>query len=123
VDTYGFPVDVWEDAKREAHQAMVTAARQETTISYSDLVKQIQAIQFEPHDFNLFHLLGQISTREVEEGRGMLTAVVVTQDDGLPGQGYFHLASHLGLDASDPDAFWVSELRKVYSSWRESKAR
>jgi len=102
---------------------MVTAARQETTISYSDLVKQIQAIQFEPHDFNLFHLLGQISTREVEEGRGMLTAVVVTQDDGLPGQGYFHLASQLGLDASNPDAFWVSELRKVYSSWRESKAR
>ena len=123
MDTYGFPADVWEGAKREAQQARVTAARQETTVSYSDLTKQIQAIQFAPHDFNLFHLLGQISTREVEEDRGMLTAVVVTQEDGLPGQGFFHLASQLGLDVSDPDAFWVSELRKVYSSWHESEAR
>jgi len=123
METYGFPKAKWEDAKKQAQQAMVIAARQETAISYSELVKQIEAIHFEPHDFNLFHLLGQISTKESEDGRGLLTAVVVRQEDGLPGQGFFQLARDLGLDPSDQEGFWISQLSNVYSSWSELKAR
>ncbi len=97
---------------------MVAAAREESTLSYSALVKEIRSITFQPHDFRLFHLLGRISKEEVAHGRGMLTAVVVRQEDGLPGQGFFQLAKELGFDASDQEAFWASELARVFKVWQ-----
>ncbi len=113
METYGFYPGLWRSAKEEARQATINAARNEATISYSDLVQDIEAIDFEPRDFRLFHLLGQISTEESEQGRGMLAVVVVKMDDGIPSQGFFDLARDLGYDSSDQDGFWVSELRKV----------
>ena len=118
METYGFPSNQWRAAKSEARRAMINAARNETTIYYSDLVQDIEAIDFEPHDFRLFHLLGQVSSEESKQGRGMLTAVVVKLEDGIPGQGFFDLARDLGYDSSDQDGFWVSELRKVFDVWK-----
>ena len=118
METYGFPPAKWESAKDEARAVMIKAARAEGTISYADIVEQIKSITFRHHDFSLFHLLGQISSSESAEGRGMLTSVVVRQEDGYPGQGFFDLARELGLDSSDREAFWVSELRIVYSAWK-----
>ncbi len=47
----------------------------------------------------------------------MLSAVVVRKEDGLPGQGFFDLAKDLGRSVTDQDAFWINEVRKVYSYW------
>lgn len=119
VKTYGYPSRQWLLAKEEARKAMIIAAKNESTIYYSDLVKDIFAIRFDPHDFKLFHLLGQISTEESVKGRGMLTAVVVRQDDGQPGLGFFVVARNLGLGIGNQDEFWISELRKVFNAWEK----
>ena len=67
------------------------------------------------------HLLGEISERMHREGKPMLSAIVINQQDGLPGSGFFELAIHLGklphgATRQEKEAFWEEELRAIYST-------
>ena len=115
---HGFSDEVWRAAKEEARAAMIEVARQRRTMSYTKLVQKIASCQLEPHDVRLAHMLGEISTEEDGEGRGLLTVVVVHKTgDMKPGPGFFELAEHLGRDVSDTDRCWVEESQKVYEVW------
>ena len=74
---HGFSKDQWIAAKEEARQAMITVARSKDVIAYSDLVRKITSCILEPNGTPLAHMLGEISSEEDEEGRGLLTVVVV----------------------------------------------
>ena len=113
----------WEDAKREARDAMIAVARgAKGTISYTDLCGKITSAQLEPDSEALRDLLGDISTAEDAAGRGMLSVVVVHQSgDGRPGRGFFVLAKKLGRDARDRDAFWAAEFEKVRRAWKRDQ--
>lgn len=82
--TFGFPPAQWELAKDQARQVIVEIAERGDTITYSELVYEIEATTFATHDTRLFHMLGQISTGETDDGKGMLTAVVVRRSMGFP---------------------------------------
>ena len=71
---HGFPDEVWHAAKEEARQAMIDVARRQQTMSYSDLVQHITSCDLEPHSPHVAHLLGEISTKEDEADRGLLTS-------------------------------------------------
>lgn len=115
---WGFSEQQWGTAKAEARNILVERAGVRGLIPYSELVDKIRAVQFEPHDFRLFDLLGEISTEEDKQGRGMLSAVVVHKHgDMQPGPGFFELAQTLGRDTTDILRCWVEELRKVHSQW------
>ena len=87
-------------------------------IPYSELVRKMRTIRLEAHDPRLFALLGEISTNEDAEGRGMLTVIVVHKDgDMQPGPGFFELANSLGRDTSDIMKCWVDEFKKVHAYW------
>jgi hypothetical protein len=122
-ETFGYPPHTWETAKNQARTAMIEAAREQQLITYGSLTRKIEAIHFRPHDFNLFHLLAQISTAEHMSGRGMLTAVVVTAEEGVPGEGFYELAKDLGLSVDEPLATWSAELQKVYNTWSQPRTR
>jgi hypothetical protein len=109
-ETYGFPADVWSKAKQEAICAIV---RKRSPIFYSDLTKRIPSIAFGPHDYAFHYLLYEISKEEDAAGRGMISALVVRQDDGMPGQGFFDLAKELGRDVSDRIRCWDEEIKLV----------
>jgi hypothetical protein len=88
-ETYGYKLQTWENAKCEAIRAIVRIGKAGSTISYSDLSREITSIAFHPHD-HIFHLmLGQISCEEEAAGRGMLSALVVLKDSGMPGEGFW----------------------------------
>jgi hypothetical protein len=115
---FGFLDHQWRSAIGEAKRVLADRARSKSTISYSELVSKIYSVHLEPHDTRLNHLLGEVSTEEHEAGRGMLTVLVVYKDgDQTPGPGFFELAEELGHDVSDREAFWMSELNKVYAAW------
>lgn len=57
--------------------------------------------------------LRALSEAEDEAGRGLLTAVVVRDDTGRPGAGWFRLAAERGRDAADPDAMWRAERERL----------
>lgn len=118
-NTYGFPNPQWEKAKEEAKAILRACARKEMTIWYSDLTSQINAIKFNPHERPFFAFLGQISSEEDAEGKGMLTALVVHKPPGdcKPGPGFYELAQSLGKDVTDLDLTWIREVKKVYRSY------
>jgi hypothetical protein len=114
---YGFDDGKWAAAKREAIDILSARARERSMIPYSELVAQIEAIHFEPHDQRFFHFLGEISSEESRAGRGMLSALVVHKTgDMQPGPGFFELARELGKDTSDILACWVEEFKRVYKA-------
>jgi hypothetical protein len=96
---------------------MISRATRRGLITYSELVSEIGSITLEPHDTRLFHFLGQISSEEDDEGRGMLTAIVVHKGDMQPGPGFFQLAKDRGRNTSDPLRLWSEELERVYAVW------
>ena len=97
---------------------MISQAKKQNTISYSELVDQLTTIDLEAHDTRLGTLLGEISTREDNEGRGMLSVIVVHKTgDMQPGPGFFELASELGRDTSDIEECWIEELNNVFDYW------
>lgn len=115
---HGFSDDQWIAAKGEARQAMIAVARSKSLIAYSDLVRKIHSCVLEPNGAPLAHLLGEVSSEEDEEGRGLLTVVVVHKTGDLrPGSGFFQLARSRGRHFVDEEHFWVEELRNVYDVW------
>jgi hypothetical protein len=120
---YGFSHEIWNRAKEEIKELLIDRARMPNMIPipYSELVNQIQTIQFEAHDVRLFVMLGEISSEEAAAGRGMLSALVVHKTgDMQPGPGFFELAQRLGLDTSDILRCWVEEFNKVHAYWENS---
>ena len=118
LNEYGFEGAQWDAAKQQAKDILVQVAKRKGRMAYSELVAQITALQLEPHDSRLFHLLGEISSEEDKAGRGMLTAIVVHKSgDMQPGPGFFELAKLLGRSTEDPLACWVTEFNKVHDYW------
>jgi hypothetical protein len=53
--------------------------------------------------------LDEINRLEHEQGRPLLSAVVVTKEHNIPGVGFFTCARELGLHGgNDRDVFWIS---------------
>jgi hypothetical protein len=109
---YGYEPSLWLKAKKEATCAIV---KKRAPIFYSDLTRRIKSIAFGPHDYAFHALLYEISVEEDAAGRGMLTVLVVRQEDGLPGQGFFDLAEKLGRDVSDRIRCYGEETKVVLS--------
>src|SRR2546423_15670108 len=107
---YGSSLQDWERAKEEMRGVLVETARRKEFIPYSDLVARVHTVKLDPHSYALAAMLGEISTEEHTCGRGMLSALVLSKDEGKPGTGFFALAEDLKLDISDPDRFWLAEL-------------
>ena len=115
---HGFPEDQWHAAKEEARTAMIAAARSESTIAYSDLVRKITTCVLEPNGPQLAHMLSEISSEEDDDGRGLLTVMVVHKSgDMKPGSGFFELAKSRGRSMDDEEQFWIDELLRFYDVW------
>jgi hypothetical protein len=111
--------ETWVAAKREMRDVLIETARRGQTIAYSELASRIQTISFHPQEPAFAAMLGEISEEEDQNGRGMLTVLVVHQGgDMRPGPGFFHLAQRLGRDVADLDRTWVEEFKKVTSHWQ-----
>lgn len=118
LNNYGYEGADWEQAKAQARGVLIEVARRKDKITYSELAAEITAINIEAHDSRMNHLLGEISSEEDAQGRGMLTAIVVHKFGDLrPGPGFYDLAKSLGKDTSDKDFFWISEVKTVHDYW------
>jgi hypothetical protein len=112
-EIFGFKAETWEKAKLEATCAIVRAGRRGDLIFSSDLAKQISTITIQPHSHEMDLLLDQISKEEDAAGRGILTALVVLRDEGIPGSGFWASATDLGRKIKDKVTFWAEEVKRV----------
>jgi len=90
----------------------------ESTVTYSDLTKKIRSIAFRPGDHAFHYLLFEVSKDEDAAGRGLLSALVVNKENGIPGQGFFDVARELGRDVTDRVRLWTEEIKFVFSKWQ-----
>jgi hypothetical protein len=114
--SYGYTDAQWNAAKEEMRKSLVSRARDEGTMHYTELTTKIPSIHFAADDHGLHHMLGEVSEEEDAAGRGMLSVIVVHKEgDQMPGPGFFVLAKKLGRDTSDRVRCWADELTKVYA--------
>lgn len=97
-------------------------ARQGGKITGYNLIFKIMKLTPGNHAANeAGYMLGEVSEQMHLAGKPMLSALVINQQLGLPGQGFFKLAVLLGklpAGASDQDkvVFWKNELAAIYAT-------
>lgn len=118
--SFDVPSAKWAAAKAEIRAILVRKAKERAMIPYSDLVAQVRAVNFNAFDVRLFSILGQLSTDEHQQGRPLLSVLVVHKTgDMQPGDGFFELAESLGRDTSNLLEAWIAEVRQVYQYWNK----
>lgn len=113
---YGIDQTDWDLAKAQIRDILGQRAPKKDPIRYGELVRLIEAVDFAANDQRLFHILGEVSTDEARAGRGMLSALVVSAGDNMPGSGFFELAKKLGRKGDDLTV-WMNELNKLAGVW------
>jgi len=107
--------------RQAIYDKLKEAARQKQLITYKELAAVVGL------DWNkdygrcrqIFSILRAICTAEVEQGQPMLSAIVVRQDTGMPGSGFFALARELGRYQGGADySFWIAEREAVIEGVR-----
>lgn len=96
-EDFGYDLSDWEKAKLEAEQYLIKQAAilgQREYIFYSTLASVIKTIQIDAHSVAMSHLLAQISEKTYLSHGFMLSALVVSKEHKIPGEGFFELAKN-----------------------------
>lgn len=116
--TWGHNRDRWDKAKAEAWTILERIAKTKgKPIFYGELNRKISAISFQPDGHDFHNMLGQLSEESDQDGKGLISALVVHKEDEHPGNGFFTLAKELGRDVSDREKCWIAEVDHVYRAF------
>lgn len=104
------------------YERLCGVARRGQVTRYSEIAPLLDLDMADAEDRSQISvLLDEISRHEHELGHPLLSAVVIHMDDNIPGNGFFTLASQLGLFRSgDRFIYFVEELRRVHDHWRSA---
>lgn len=114
---YGFPREDWDLAKRQAKDFLVACARSRRTTTYGELTQVVSAIRLKTYSWGMMAFLDEICTEEDALHGVMLASLVCRKDSGMPGDGYFRNAAKLGRDTHDHEAYWRSEIERIYAAF------
>lgn len=114
---YGFSRDAWEAAKEQARDFLIGRARDRGTTTYSELCEVVTAVQLRPYSFGMMAFLNEVCAEEDAKNGVMLASLVTRRDTGIPGDGYFKFAAGLGRETFDREAFWRSEIERIYAAF------
>jgi hypothetical protein len=109
-----------------ARAALIMAANSRTLFTYTGIAELV-GFPTVAHQMisTVGRLIGEISDRESEEGRPMLSAIVVDKNSGLAGPGFFKLVRDRNLLTSTSKAaekrFLDKEKTKVFDYWKLPK--
>lgn len=103
---------------------LIELARAQRLTTYSDIAPLAGlSMNVEQDRGRISQLLGEIVIHEVSENRPMLTAIVVHRgSDNNPGEGFFSVATQLGLFNGSRQQlprleFWVRQVQLVNEHW------
>lgn len=120
----GSATPLGDEINDDLYSYLVEAAEAGRYVTYTEAGEIVGLTMRNPHHRRLIgQLLGQISTREAELGRPMLSSIVVNKDQKSKlGQGFYQLGEELRHKqvGEDPDSFAKSEAAKTFEYWRSS---
>ncbi len=115
----------WAAATLEVRSVLINriVTLAEPDITYGELSKQVaqDLLRNTKGGFERIKtrwLLGDISSVEHEQGRPMLTVLVVSEKNRTPGNGFFGLARKLERLFEDEEQFLRDERKRVIDYWR-----
>jgi hypothetical protein len=119
-NTYEITEAQWQSAKPEILPILINIAKRKELITYKELAAMVTSVHLEADFQSLHGILGEISEEgiQIDPKKGLLSVVVVRQEDKMPGGGFFKLAETLyetGIE--DPLVFFSQELARVYENW------
>jgi hypothetical protein len=125
--SYGFATSEWETARGWVRDKLRGVARLRSTITYSDLCRDLAmatGTHLEPHGTPLAGLLGQVNVLEREEQNPLISCVVVHKaGDWKPGPGFWNMAKEMGIDIgateSERERYWIEQLKRCYATWAQ----
>ena len=102
------------------HEELKRIARASEIARYGQIAPIVGLDMGNPNDREkMSRLLSEISEFEHQQGRPLLSAVVIHWNDNTPGTGFFTLAGRLKkYDGGDRLKFFISELRSVHEHWK-----
>jgi hypothetical protein len=105
------------------YERLIEVARNGDLVTYGEIAPLANLNMENPDDRNkIAHILGEISTHENEEGRPLLSSIVVLAGFGYPGEGFFNLARELGHHHGRKEfedlEYFVQEVKKVHEFWK-----
>jgi hypothetical protein len=102
----------------QIYNFLVEVASRRDCTTYTELARMagFDASQAVDHA-KLDAILAEISTFEHQQGRPLLSAVVLCDDANKTHLGFFTLARELGLNHDDDVEFFIQELRRVHNYW------
>lgn len=116
---YGFARSDWDLAKEQAKSFLVARASERGTTTYSELCEVVTAVHLRPYSFAMMAFLNEVCAEEDALHGVMLASLVTRRDTGLPGDGYFRFAEKLGRDVRDREAYWRSEVERIYAAFAD----
>lgn len=107
------------EAPEALYEKLREIARAQKTVIYSEIAPIAGIDTGNPHFAALVgQLLDEINRVEAENGRPLLSAVVIGKDTGMPGRGFFNCARDLKRYSGNDDLeYWLQELQQVYDHW------
>jgi hypothetical protein len=104
-------------SKPAAEDAKWTAVTEEIRTILVDIARQGRP-PISYHSHLLTRLLIDVGRLELEAGRPVLPALVVSKQTGIPGAGYFKVDdSRDSLPTADARQQWQADLDQVYAYW------
>jgi hypothetical protein len=113
------------EMRRIIYDRLKEVARNKQLITYKELAAAVGLGWNKDYGKcrQIFAILKAICTAEVRKGRPMLGAVVVRQDTGMPGSGFFAMARKLGRYQGETDrSFWITEREAVNKGVEEGQS-
>jgi len=103
----------------EIYTKLKEVAKSKKITHYSEIAPIANLDMALPEDRNrIAKILDEISIHEHNEGRPLLSALVIHKADNIPGQGFFTMARSVGVYTGDDNLlFFMEELRRVHDFW------
>ncbi len=114
---WGLTESEWVDARERMTSLLAGLAAERVTITYGDIAREIFGDRLSARSGGLYKMLYEVCAEQDARHGTMLASLVVRKDTGIPGKGYFANAALLGRDVTDPEAYWRSEVEKIWRVW------
>ena len=105
------------------YERLIQAAKEKRFVTYSEIAAAIGLGLTDSAGLNkLSILLEEIADHEINAGRPLLVAIIVSDTNNMPGGGLFSYAKRKGLmKAKDKDklAFFLTEAKKAHEFWKD----
>ena len=108
-----------EDKAEAIRQHLIEVARAKNLTTYTEAGNWVGLdMAWEVARIQIAQLLDSINEDEIDQGRPMLSSLVIYKDEGRPGSGFFKCARGLGkLVGNNEDSFWAKEVKAVHEWW------